>query len=63
MEHELCYKCGEENHKAKECSKAQVLCLPCLDIGAMEGERRHDPGSGKCGAFRKALEEAKGAKR
>lgn len=54
----LCYKCGSAEHKAKTCD-GPVKCFICSELGQPEDKVNHVPGSGRCVAFRNALENLK----
>lgn len=51
----LCLKCGKSGHKREGC-KAEEECPLCEKKG-------HRAGSGRCGAFKRALEHIKGRER
>lgn len=46
-----CWKCGSAEHKAAGCSETPS----CILCAGTPGAKDHVPGSGACGAFRKAL--------
>lgn len=51
---EVCYQCGKEGHKASQCDKTEAeYCVQCSKNG-------HRGGTGKCPAFRKAIQEGRG---
>ena len=54
-----CYKCGETGHRAAACT-AEPNCALCKEMKVDEGQLKHVPGSGKCHAFKQALDHAKG---
>jgi len=54
-----CLRCGGQDHKRKDCTST-LSCFLCKETGSSGGVHGHMPGSGQCGVFRAALEQAKG---
>lgn len=52
----FCYKCGGDGHVAKSCPAAE-RCLLCVERNLEQVQ--HTAGTGRCTAFRTALEKAK----
>lgn len=53
-----CYKCGQENHRAIDCT-SEPKCLLCADLKKTGKDLCHYLGNGSCLAFRNALKAAK----
>ena len=54
-----CNKCGKTGHKWAACI-AEPNCALCKEMKVEQRQLKHVPGSGKCLAFRQALDGAKG---
>ncbi|XP_043479900.1 uncharacterized protein LOC122509731 [Leptopilina heterotoma] len=53
-----CFKCGEAGHRISNCKK-NASCFLCTEKFGNKVSTTHIAGSGGCGVFRSALEEAK----
>lgn len=58
----LCFKCGGQDHKASSCT-ATESCVLCTEAGLENGQVQHSAGSGRCQAYKKALQELRAKKK